>query len=70
MLYQSFGEQQSKLLFNHLKPGEHPNYPDGKEDNTHYNELGARLVAQIVLAELKAQKSDLINRLYIPARKK
>jgi lysophospholipase L1-like esterase len=32
-LIQEFGEEHSKLLFNHLKPGEHPNYPEGKEDN-------------------------------------
>jgi lysophospholipase L1-like esterase len=70
LLYQQFGEQNSKLLFNQLKPGEHPNYPDGKEDNTHYNEMGARLTAQIVLAELKLQKSELVNRLFIPAIKK
>jgi lysophospholipase L1-like esterase len=36
-------------------PGEHPNYPEGKDDNTHFNELGARLVAQIVLKEIKAK---------------
>jgi len=51
-LLQQFGEEDSKLLFNQLKPGEHPNYPGGKEDNTHFSELGARLVAQIVLKEI------------------
>lgn len=70
LLYQQFGEQYSKYLFLQLKPGEHPNYPDGKEDNTHYNELGARLTAQLVLEELRLAKSDLVNRLYIPVVKK
>ncbi len=51
-LYQQFGPEQSKWLFLQLQPGEHPNYPAGKEDNTHFNELGARLVAQIMLREL------------------
>jgi lysophospholipase L1-like esterase len=51
-LYRQMGVEQSKLLFVQLKPGEHPNYPDGKEDNTHFNELGARLIAQIMLKEL------------------
>ena len=32
-LLQQFGVENSKLLFNHLAPGEHPNYPDGREDN-------------------------------------
>jgi lysophospholipase L1-like esterase len=54
-LYQEFGPVHSKLLFLQLMPGEHPNYPEGKEDNTHFNELGARLVAQIVLKEIKAK---------------
>lgn len=41
-LLQSMGVENSKMLFLHLMPGEHPNYPAGKEDNTHFNELGAR----------------------------
>jgi lysophospholipase L1-like esterase len=59
-LYQQFGVEQSKLLFCQLKPGEHPNYPDGKEDNTHFNELGARLIAQLVLKEIRSTIPDLI----------
>lgn len=62
-LYQELGKENSKLLFLHLKPGEHPNYPDGKEDNTHFNELGARLVAQLVLAEIKKQIPGLAERI-------
>lgn len=52
-LLQQFGQENSKLLFNQLAPGEHPNYPQGVTDNTHFNELGARKMAQIVLADLK-----------------
>ncbi len=52
-LLQQFGVENSKLLFNQMPPGEHPNYPLGKEDNTHFNELGARKIAEIVLAEIK-----------------
>lgn len=68
-LYQQFGPENSKLLFLQLKPGEHPNYPDGKEDNTHFNELGARLVAQLVLKEIKEKIPELAVRIYIPAKK-
>jgi lysophospholipase L1-like esterase len=53
-----------------LKPGEHPNYPEGKEDNTHFSELGARLIAQLVLAELKLLNTDLNARIYTPPVKK
>jgi len=68
-LYQQFGKENSKLLFLQLQPGEHPNYPDGKEDNTHFNELGARLIAQIVLAALKEQDIELSKRIIIPVKK-
>ena len=62
-LCQQFGVENSKLLFLQLKPGEHPNYPDGKEDNTHFNELGARLVAQLVLDEIEKQVPGLADRI-------
>ncbi len=66
-LYQQFGVENSKLLFCQLKPGEHPNYPDGKEDNTHFNELGARLIAQLVLKEIRTTIPDLLS--YINTKK-
>src|SRR6478752_5896098 len=68
-LYQQFGVENSKLLFMQLKPNEHPNYPDGKEDNTHFNELGARLIAQLVLEEIKKQISELSDRIVKPVVK-
>jgi len=68
-LYQQMGVENSKLLFLHLKPGEHPNYPDGKEDNTHFSELGARLIAQIVLEEIKKQIPELTDRVIRPVVK-
>lgn len=61
-LLQQYGAENSKLLFNHLVPGEHPNYPEGKEDNTHFNELGARKMAEIVLADIRALKLELASR--------
>ncbi len=58
-LYQQMGVEYSKLLFLHLQPGEHPNYPKGKTDDTHFGELGARLIAQIVLKGVKEQLPQL-----------
>lgn len=69
-LYQQFGTENSKLLFLQLKPGEHPNYPEGKEDNTHFNELGARLIAQLVLKELNGLNLELADRIIKPPVKK
>jgi lysophospholipase L1-like esterase len=68
-LYQQFGPENSKLLFLQLKPGEHPNYPEGKEDNTHFNELGARLIAQLILKEVTAIIPDLAQRVIVPVKK-
>ena len=57
-------------MFNHLAPGEHPNYPEGKEDNTHFNELGARIMAELVLAEIKNLRLELVDRIVQPVIKK
>jgi lysophospholipase L1-like esterase len=62
-LLQEFGPENSKLLFNYLAPGEHPNYPDGREDNTHFSELGARRMAELVLADIRALKLGLADRI-------
>jgi len=70
VLLQQFGEEQSKLLFLQLEPGEHPNYPDGKNDNTHFSELGARKIAQLVLADVVNLKLELANRVVQPKVKK
>jgi len=60
-LLQQFGVENSKLLFNQLLPGEHPNYPAGRDDNTHFNELGARKMAQLVLADVRTLKLELAD---------
>jgi lysophospholipase L1-like esterase len=65
-LLQKLGPQTSKYLYNQFEPGEHPNYPDGIKDNTHFTEFGARMIAQIVLTEIKALKLDLANRIVVP----
>jgi lysophospholipase L1-like esterase len=61
-LLRQFGKDDSKYLFLQLEPHEHPNYPEGKNDNTHFSEFGARKIAQIVLAEIIALRLDLSDR--------
>ncbi|MBA2761830.1 MAG: rhamnogalacturonan acetylesterase [Segetibacter sp.] len=65
-LLQQIGPETSRLLFNYLTPGEHPNYPAGKQDDTHFSELGARKMAQLVLAEIKNLHLDLSNHIHRP----
>ena len=62
-LYQQFGPDDSKLLFMELDSAEHPIYPKGRHDNTHFTDYGARLIAQIVLNEIKAQQLPLAARI-------
>jgi lysophospholipase L1-like esterase len=62
-LFQQMGPETSKLLFNYLEPGEHPNFPNGVKDDTHFSELGARRMAEIVLAEIRALHIELADRI-------
>jgi len=52
-MLQKLGPENSKFLFNYLQPGENPHYPDGHKDDTHFNELGARMMAEIVLNDIQ-----------------
>jgi lysophospholipase L1-like esterase len=69
-LLQQFGPINSKLLFMQLDSLEHPNYPAGQKDNTHFTEFGARRMAELVLAEIRNLKLELVDRIVVPAMKK
>ncbi len=69
-LLEKWGVENSKLLFLQLEKGEHPNYPDGKIDNTHFSELGARKIAQLVLEDIKKLNLELANHIVKPVVKK
>ena len=62
-LLQQFGADNAKMLFLQLDPGEHPNYPAGVKDNTHFNEYGARKIAELVLAGIKELNLELGDRI-------
>lgn len=66
-LLQQIGPESSKWLFNYLLPGENPNYPDGKQDDTHFSELGARKMAELVLADIRSLNLDLANHIVHPS---
>ncbi len=69
-LLQQFGADNAKLLFNQLESGEHPNYPAGIKDNTHFNEYGARRIAELVLAEIKRLNLNVLEHIYKPLQVK
>jgi len=66
--FDKYGPDRSILFFNNLEPGENPNYPEGRKDNTHYNELGARKVAEIVLQAIKDLKLPLADHIVKPPK--
>lgn len=51
--FERLGPDATTKLFMNLAPGEHPNYPEGKEDNTHLQESGAREVCAVAVKALK-----------------
>ena len=68
-LLTQLGPVNANYLFMQLAPGEHPAYPEGQKDNTHFNEYGARRIAELVLAELKEQRIELAERVVKPVVK-
>ena len=54
-----YGPEESRKLFLQLKAGEHPNYPNGVDDNTHFNPLGADLMAGLAVEGIRGQKLGL-----------
>lgn len=59
VLLHQFGPDHSTDLYNYLEPAEHPNYPAGHRDDTHFSELGARKIAELVLGAVRELLPDL-----------
>ncbi|MDR7160970.1 pectinesterase family protein [Arthrobacter sp. BE255] len=55
-LWQQLGPEGTKEHFLFLAPGEHPQYPQGSEDNTHFQAAGAVAVARLVARELQSKQ--------------
>ncbi|WP_276483950.1 rhamnogalacturonan acetylesterase [Paraflavitalea pollutisoli] len=60
-LFDSLGPDASKVLFNISEPGVNPQFPDGVNDNTHFSEYGARLMAQLVYDEMRKLRLELMK---------
>jgi lysophospholipase L1-like esterase len=58
-----YGPEPSRQLFLQLKPGENPNYPNGVEDNTHFNPRGAEEMAALAVEGIRELKLGLAKRL-------
>lgn len=64
-LLSELGEEDSESLFLWLEKGENANYPDGKEDNTHFSAKGAKMMAGLIVEEIRS--SELSIRDYLKA---
>ena len=53
-LYEDLGPEASVALLSHFAPGEHPVWPEGLVDDTHFHERGARRIAAFVAKSLRA----------------
>lgn len=56
---EKYGDEPSRKLFLQLKPGENPNYPNGVEDNTHFNPMGAQIMCRLAVEGIRRQVPDL-----------
>ncbi len=53
-LFEQLGVEETKNVFMWGAPGEFINFPGGVQDNTHFQERGAMLLARLVAEEIKA----------------
>jgi len=60
-LIMSYGVEDSKSLFLHIKAGEYERFPEGKVDNTHFSETGARLMASLFVDGIMEMNHELKN---------
>lgn len=63
-LEQSLGVEGSKKLHMWYKPGEEPSLPEGRQDNTHYNIYGARVVAKLLAGAL-IEEIPVLSKYYV-----
>lgn len=63
------GVAPSKAIYLWYAPGEHPYFPEGISDNTHFSEAGANLMAKLALSGLAAYDFPFLNELNQPLPK-
>ena len=52
-LYLSLGPEKTAELFVRLQPGENPDYPEGHDDKTHFNEYGADVICRLAVDAMR-----------------
>jgi lysophospholipase L1-like esterase len=68
-LVQQLGPDSSRALWLHLDAGANPNYPNGVQDDTHFNPVGARTMAGLAIDAIRSLKLGLATKVHsCPAR--
>ena len=62
--FEQEGDAATVRYFLRIPPGVYTRYPDGKNDDTHLNTLGAAVVAQFFIKDLKAKGHPLAKYVY------
>jgi lysophospholipase L1-like esterase len=62
-LVQQLGPDSSRALWLHLDAGANPNYPNGVQDDTHFNPVGARTMAGLAIDAIRSLKLGLASEL-------
>jgi DNA sulfur modification protein DndE len=62
-LIRELGPEGSKKIFLFIEPGVYTSLPNGKEDNTHFSEWGAREIARLFVEGIVEQQLRLVKRL-------
>jgi len=58
-LVQSYGVEASKKIYLWIEPGEYNRLPEGKQDDTHFSEFGARIMAGLVVEGIRENNLEL-----------
>jgi lysophospholipase L1-like esterase len=58
-LVAKLGLEASKKLYMWVEPGEFATLPEGKQDNTHFNALGASRMCDLAVEEIRTQVPEL-----------
>jgi lysophospholipase L1-like esterase len=53
--FNEIGPEASKNIFLHLPAGKYEQWPEGRQDNSHFQEAGAKLIAGWIVADAKKQ---------------
>ena len=63
-----YGVEGSKKLFLQLAAGQHANYPQGVNDNTHFSPLGAEVMAALAADAIRGQRLGLAKYMRRPRK--